>query len=86
MKLQLSRLYKKYGSRIAELEPGPDILRHNPIMVRSFKDLLLTADELKKPIFKKNADDSVDVEFYVIDEVEIYIFSAHSLLQLQKEK
>jgi len=75
VKLQLCRLYRKYGSRIAELYPGTVICNHETVMVSSFKDLLLTADELKKPIFKKPSDDDADVEFYVIDEIELYIFN-----------
>ncbi|NCB51541.1 MAG: hypothetical protein EOM54_06640 [Clostridia bacterium] len=75
VKLQLCKLYKKYGNRIAELYPGTAICKHETIMVSSFKDLLLTADELKRPIFKKYSDNYADVEFYVIDEIELYIFS-----------
>lgn len=75
VKLQLCKVYKKYGNRIAELYPGTVICNHETVMVSSFKDLLLTADELKKPIFKKPSDNDADVEFYVIDEIELYIFN-----------
>jgi len=82
----LLRLYKRYGSRIAELYPGTNISSHVPIMVRSFRDLLLTADELKKPIFTNSAAEYRDVEFYVIDDTKIYIFSATSLKENSKLK
>lgn len=80
LQLSLSRLYKKYGSRIAELYPGTNISKHDLIMVRSFRDLLLTADELKKPIFTNNADNYSDVEFYVLDDTKVYLLSAVSLI------
>lgn len=83
VRLQLDKLYKRYGGRIVELRYGTVIGSHETVMVSSFKDLLLTADELKKPIFKKSCDDDTDVAFFVIDESEIYRFDPAAEIGLQ---
>lgn len=80
---QLRKLYKSYGNRIVELYPGTAICSHSTITVSSFRDLLLTADELKRPIFKKSSADYEGVEFCVIDESEVYVFKPGTAYEAQ---
>ena len=79
VKLQLIKIYKKYNSRIVELYPGVNINKLDPVMVKSFQDLLLIADELKKPIFKNSASNYMEIRFYVLDEYKVYIFNTQLL-------
>lgn len=76
---QLKKIFKHYSSRIVELKsntiPGTD----NLIVVSSFKDLLLAADELKRPILKIGEEDYSHTSFYVMDEARQYAFHAKSL-------
>jgi hypothetical protein len=79
--LKLAEIYKKYGSRIVELKPGSQVVKHDSVFVKSFQDLLLVADELKKPIFKNGAENYMELEFYVFEEFKVYIFLARLLEQ-----
>ena len=71
--LQLNKILKKYGGRIVELHPGGRLDRSEAVCVKSFRDLLLTADELKKPIFKISGEKPIDTEFFVFDEPVKYV-------------
>jgi len=75
VKRKLKEIYKKYHSRIVELYPGETIYRKETIMVKSFQDLLLVADELNKPIFKNSTSQDTDIDFYVLDELIAYIYT-----------
>jgi hypothetical protein len=74
VRLQLRGLYRRYGGRIVELRPGTAVCGPGAITVGSFRDLLLTADELKKPIFKQSSGDETDVVFFVADGGDAYLF------------
>lgn len=73
---QLNKILKKYSGRIVELNSAVRIDDNETICVKSFRDLLLTADELKKPIFKNSAENLIDTEFFVFDEPVKYVFEA----------
>lgn len=70
----LERICKKYGGRIITLNgeklPGTD----GAIALKSFRDLLLTADEMKKPVLKNCCENAQDTVFYVFDEQRCYVF------------
>jgi hypothetical protein len=83
---QLDKIYKYYGSRIVELKPGTKLQTGNLIIVSSFKDLLLTADELKKPILKIGKEGYKQTSFFVIDEPRQYVFYARSLSENQSRE
>lgn len=79
VKLQLLKIYKKYNSRIVELQTEANINKYEPVLLSTFHDLLLVADELKKPIFKNSTNICKEIEFYVFDDMIVYIFWARSL-------
>ncbi|PKM73088.1 MAG: hypothetical protein CVU91_05840 [Firmicutes bacterium HGW-Firmicutes-16] len=72
---ELNNIFKKYNSRIVELHHDNHTADSETICVKSFRDLLLIADEMKKPIFKNNSEDYIDTEFYVFDEGKTYLFN-----------
>ena len=76
LELQLNKILKKYGSRIIELNSGARMDEGETICVKSFSNLLLTADELRKPIFKTIGKNLIDTEFFVLDEPVKYVFEA----------
>ncbi len=71
----LEQICKKYGGRIITLNgdklPGTD----GAIALKSFRDLLLTADEMKKPVLKNSCENAQDTVFYVFDEQRCYVFT-----------
>lgn len=79
VELQLKKIYKKFGSRIVELRPDSRLEDCETVSVKSFRDLLLVADERKEPIFKNSCTDFIDTEFYVFDKLKKYIFKARFL-------
>ena len=76
VELQLNRILKKYSGRIVELHSGDRLDSGETVCVESFRDLLLTADELKKPIFKISGEKPIDTEFFVFDEPVKYVLKA----------
>lgn len=83
---QLKKIFKQYGDRIIELEQGSDIKANNPIVVRTFRDLLLTADELKRPILKTGKDGYRDTIFYVMDDDRQYVYLAKQLTEKEEKE
>lgn len=79
IQLQLNIIFKKYSSRIIELYSDTQLENFEAIFVKSFKDLLLSADEMKKPIFKNDCTNYNDTEFYVFDNIKAYVFKAQFL-------
>lgn len=76
---ELNTILKKYSGRLVELHPGSLIDACDFISVSAFKDLLLVADEMKKPILKSCGDNHLDTEFYVLSENKVFNFAiAHS--------
>ena len=73
---KIDRLFKKYGSRIVELDSDIKNGTKELIEVLSFDGLVRTADDLGKPVFYKNngAGDAY-CNFYVVDESTNYIFN-----------
>ena len=73
---KIDRLFKKYGSRIVELDSDIKNGTKELIEVLSFDGLIRTADDLGKPVFYKNngAGDAY-CNFYVVDESTNYIFN-----------
>lgn len=86
VKLELERIYKKYGSRIVELRPDAHTDTRDAVPVNAFKDLLLTADELKKPIFKGEGTDGAGAEFYVFDSPNAFMFRFEAAVTPQDEQ
>lgn len=80
-KRQLKRIFKQYGDRIVELKANTIPRADNLMVVSSFKDLLLAADELKRPILKIGEEDYRNISFYVMDEARQYVFHAQSLAE-----
>jgi len=77
--LKINKILKKYGSRIVELRSDEGISGPDAVDVRTFEDLLLIADEMKKPILKNSGTGFTDMEFYVFDKLT-YIFRARFLI------
>lgn len=77
-KQQLERFFKRYNDRIVELNKEAVILVNSPIIVKSLKDLLLIADELKKPIIKVDLKDYTDIRLYVLDETRQFVYCVNS--------
>mgnify|MGYP000859689931 CR=1 FL=1 len=78
-KRQLKKIFKQYGDRIVELKSNAIPSADNMMVVSSFRDLLLAADELKRPILKIGEEDYRSTSFYVMDEARQYVFHAQSL-------
>lgn len=76
VKLQLKRIYKKYGGRIIEMDTDMQTEGLDMICVKTFRDLLLLADQSRKSILKNNSLQDIDTEFYVFDRPDIYVFKA----------
>lgn len=83
---QLDKIFKYYGNRIVDLKPNSSFRTDNLIAVNSFKDLLLIADELKKPILKTGNPDFRQTSFFVIDEPFQYVFYARFLADKQPKE
>lgn len=71
-KLQLMKIKKNYGDRLAELSNAPEVKDGRLLVLKSFEDLVRTADELNKPIMYLIMEDKS--VFYVLDEPQLYIF------------
>jgi hypothetical protein len=78
-KRQLKKIFKQYGDRIVELKSNAIPSADDMMVVSSFRDLLLAADELKRPILKIGEEDYRSTSFYVMDEARQYVFHAQSL-------
>ena len=77
-KRQMEKFLKQNNDRIVELN-NDSITIVNPVIVNSLNDLLLIADELKKPIFKSNSTHYSDTIFYVLDDSQQYVLYSNSL-------
>jgi hypothetical protein len=86
IELELNKIYKKYNSRIVELRPENQLEDCETAAVKSFRDLLLVADERKEPIFKNSCANFMDTEFYVFDKLKKYIFKARFLTDIYQKK
>ena len=82
VELELNKISKKYSSRLVALHSDSHVAECETIAVSSFKDLLLVADEVRKPIFKNGGACCMGTEFFVFDEPNKYIFKAEYLKEL----
>jgi archaellum component FlaG (FlaF/FlaG flagellin family) len=83
---ELNNIFKKYNSRIIELHQNNHLLKRETVCVKSFRDLLLIADEMKKPILKNHSEDYLNTEFYVFDENKTFLFNTGFLDELADKK
>lgn len=75
----LERICKKYGGRIITLLGDKLPVTDRTVALKSFRELLLTADELKKPIFRNCCENPQDTVFFVFDEQRCYVFAMESI-------
>ena len=84
IELELSKISKKYSSRLVALHSDSRVAEYESIAVSSFNDLLLVADEVRKPIFKNVGESCMGTEFFVFDEPIKYVFKAKYLKEVSK--
>lgn len=82
IELELNKITKKYSSRLVALHESSNISDCETVSVNSFKDLILVADEVRKPIFRKSSADSSGTEFFVYDDPKKYIYKAEHLIEV----
>lgn len=86
IQLELNNIFKKYSSRIVELHQNNHMPDVETVCVKSFRDLLLIADEMKKPILKNYNEDHLNTDFYVFDENKAFLFNTKFLDELAENK
>lgn len=84
IELELNKITKKYSSRLVALHETCQISDCETVSVNSFKDLILVADEVRKPIFRNSSAGSLGTEFFVYDDPKKYIYRAEYLKELVK--
>ncbi|MEA4894888.1 MAG: DUF5305 family protein, partial [Oscillospiraceae bacterium] len=72
---ELENIFKKFGGRIVELHKNNSIPDGQTVRVKAFRDLLMIADEMKRPILKNYSEDYLNTEFYVVDDNKIFLFN-----------
>jgi hypothetical protein len=74
--MELQKIKKSYGARIAESKGNPVVNNINPIPMNSIGDLMKIADELGKPVVHQSEGPSGDIQlYYVIDGNTRYQYS-----------
>ena len=85
IELELNKITKKYSSRLVALHENCHLSDCETVSVNSFKDLILVADEVRKPIFRNSSAGSIGTEFFVYDDPKKYIYKAEYLKELIKK-
>lgn len=70
--IELMDILKKYSERIVTINPKTYMSFKNAVLVKTFRDLLLIADELEKPVLYIPGDERV--VFYICEDSSMYFY------------